>query len=58
MQPDVNSNPQQFEWHTIQFDDLSEFLWTKIGWTADDLRTHTYGSLDRWNEFVEREYEH
>lgn len=56
MRPDVNPSVQHFLWQSIQFEELQEFLWNKIGWTGDDLRTHTYGGIDKWNEFVREKY--
>ena len=56
MKPDVNSSNQTFKWQPIQYDDLHDFLYSKIGWNSEDLRLYTYQGLDRWNQFVQQEY--
>ncbi|KAI6190900.1 hypothetical protein M3Y97_00169000 [Aphelenchoides bicaudatus] len=52
MCPDVNQNSQRFRWLPIEFDNLHDFLQTKIGWSAEELRAHTFGALDKWNDFI------
>jgi hypothetical protein len=52
MCPDVNKDRQRFRWLPIEFDNLHELLQSKIGWSAEELRSHTFGGLDKWNEFI------
>lgn len=37
LEPAVDCNEQRFKWSRVRFDDLYEFVWTKLGWSRDKV---------------------
>ncbi|KAI6223404.1 hypothetical protein M3Y95_00886500 [Aphelenchoides besseyi] len=58
MKPLVDPDNDRFTWNPVEFVSVHEYVWTQLGWSAEELRKHTHDALRIWDAFLRQPTQH